>query len=73
MFCTLQQFEAAQQQSKNESIEREGAEKRKTLAEETKQHARRADYQDQLARKRNDEMLAKQVSAPSMLYQNGRM
>ena len=46
---------------KNEMIEREGQEKRKNLAEETKQHRMRADYQDQLARKRNDDMLAKQV------------
>ena len=38
-------------------------EKRKTLQEETKQHQQRAQYQDQLARKRYDDQLAQQVSA----------
>lgn len=37
-------------------------EKRKTLAEETKQHQQRAQYQDQLARKRYDDQLGQQVS-----------
>ena len=36
-------------------------EKRKTMAEETKHHQQRANYQDQLARKRYEEQLAQQV------------
>ena len=38
-------------------------EKRKTIAEETKHHQQRAQYQDQLARKRYEEQLAQQVSS----------
>ena len=38
-------------------------EKRKTMAEETRQYQQRAQYQDQLARKRYDDQLAQQVSA----------
>jgi hypothetical protein len=37
-------------------------ERRKTMAEETKQHQQRANYQDQLSRKRYDDQLAQQVS-----------
>ena len=36
-------------------------EKRKTMAEETKHHQQRAQYQDQLSRKRYEEQLAQQV------------
>ena len=36
-------------------------EKRKNLAEETRQHSTRADYQDRLARKRYEDQLAQQV------------
>lgn len=36
-------------------------ERRKTLVEETKQHQQRAQFQDQLARKRYDDQLSQQV------------
>jgi len=38
----------------------EGEERRKTIQEETKQHQMRAQYQDQLARKRYEEQLIQQ-------------
>jgi len=46
---------------KNEQMRIAAEEKRKTLAEETKQHQRRAEYQDQLSRKRYDDQLLQQV------------
>ena len=45
-----------------------GEEKRKTLAEETKQHQRRAEYQDQLSRKRYDDQLLQQVNVGLYSY-----
>lgn len=42
-------------------------EKRKTLREETKLSQQKAQYQDQLARKRYDDQLAQQVSKLSQL------
>lgn len=48
----LKEYEAHIEQSKIEQIRVHDEEKRKTLAEETKQHQMRAQYQDQLARKR---------------------
>lgn len=38
----------------------DGDEKRKTLQEETRQHQNRAQYQDQLARKRYEDQLVQQ-------------
>lgn len=50
------------EQLKVEQVHAAQEEKRKTLAEETKQHQQRAQYQDQLARKRYDDQLGQQVS-----------
>lgn len=50
----MKEFEAHIEQSKVEQKRVDAEEKRKTLAEETKQHQARAQYQDQLARKRLD-------------------
>lgn len=50
------------EQLKVEQVRAAQEEKRKTLAEETKQHQQRAQYQDQLARKRYDDQLGQQVS-----------
>lgn len=48
----VKEYEAHIEQSKSELKRVEAEEKRKTLAEETRQHQARAQYQDQLARKR---------------------
>lgn len=48
----VKEYEAHIEQSKIEQKRIEGEERRKTLQEETKQHQARAQYQDQLARKR---------------------
>ncbi|XP_066597233.1 ATPase family AAA domain-containing protein 3A homolog isoform X2 [Prorops nasuta] len=53
-------YEASMEQLRLEQKRIDGEEKRKSLAEETKQHQMRAQYQDQLARKRYDEQLVQQ-------------
>ena len=57
----LQEMEAQIEQMKLEQGRVLQEEKRKTMAEETKHHQQRANYQDQLARKRYEEQLAQQV------------
>ncbi|EEB12600.1 conserved hypothetical protein [Pediculus humanus corporis] len=56
----LKEYEAHIEQAKIEQIRVGDEEKRKTLAEETKQHQLRAQYQDQLARKRYEDQLQQQ-------------
>lgn len=56
----VKEFEAHIEQSKVEQKRVDAEEKRKTLAEETKQHQARAQYQDQLARKRYEDQLIQQ-------------
>ena len=56
-----QEMEAQIEQMKLEQGRVLQEEKRKTMAEETKHHQQRANYQDQLARKRYEEQLAQQV------------
>lgn len=46
------EFEAAIETAKVDQKRIEGEERRKTVQEETKHHQQRAQYQDQLARKR---------------------
>ena len=49
----IKEYEAHIEQAKVEQVRAQGEERRKLLAEETKQHQQRAQYQDQLARKRS--------------------
>ena len=56
----IKEYETQIAQMQVEQKRIEADEKRKTLAEETKQHQQRANYQDQLARKRYDDQLAQQ-------------
>lgn len=56
----LKKYEAAIEELKVEQKRVDGDERRKTMQEETKQHQMRAQYQDQLARKRYDEQLVQQ-------------
>uniref|UniRef100_T1ISF4 AAA+ ATPase domain-containing protein n=1 Tax=Strigamia maritima TaxID=126957 RepID=T1ISF4_STRMM len=57
----IKEYEAHVEQTKLDQIRLQAEERRKTLAEETKQHQQRALYQDQLARKRyEDELLQHQ-------------
>ncbi|XP_055342233.1 ATPase family AAA domain-containing protein 3-like [Paramacrobiotus metropolitanus] len=56
----IKEYEAHTEQIRLEQIRSQHDEKRKTLAEETKQAQQRAQYQDQLARKRYDDQLAQQ-------------
>ncbi|XP_041954326.1 ATPase family AAA domain-containing protein 3-A-like isoform X46 [Alosa sapidissima] len=56
----LKEYEAAVEQLKAEQIRVQGEERRKTLAEETKQNQARAQYQDKLARQRYDDQLRQQ-------------
>ncbi|XP_074500680.1 ATPase family AAA domain-containing protein 3-A-like [Sebastes fasciatus] len=56
----VKEYEAALEQLKSEQIHLQGEERRKTLAEETKQNQARAQYQDKLARQRYDEQLRQQ-------------
>ncbi|KAL8564954.1 hypothetical protein ACOMHN_019857 [Nucella lapillus] len=56
-----QEYEAQLEQIKVDQVRVQQEERRKTLSEETKQHNQRAQYQDQLARKRYDEQLAQQA------------
>ncbi|XP_064610548.1 ATPase family AAA domain-containing protein 3-B-like [Liolophura sinensis] len=57
----IKEYEAHMEQLKVEQVRAAQEEKRKTLAEETKQHQQRAQYQDQLARKRYDDQLIQQA------------
>ncbi|XP_034732430.1 ATPase family AAA domain-containing protein 3-like [Etheostoma cragini] len=56
----VKEYEAALEQLKGEQIHLQGEERRKTLAEETKQNQARAQYQDKLARQRCDDQLRQQ-------------
>ncbi|XP_002732291.3 ATPase family AAA domain-containing protein 3A-like, partial [Saccoglossus kowalevskii] len=56
----IREFEAHVEQMKVEQIRTQGDEKRKTLSQETRQHQDRAQYQDQLARKRYEDQLIQQ-------------
>ncbi|KAK9515667.1 hypothetical protein VZT92_026294 [Zoarces viviparus] len=56
----VKEYEAAVEQLKGEQIHLQGEERRKTLAEETKQNHARAQYQDKLARQRYDDQLRQQ-------------
>lgn len=56
----LKEYEAMIEQTKVQHKQVEAEEKRKTLQEETKQHQMRANYNDQLARKRYEEQLLQQ-------------
>ncbi|XP_057318403.1 ATPase family AAA domain-containing protein 3A homolog [Microplitis mediator] len=57
---SIKQNEAAIEQLKIEQKRVDGEERRKTIAEETRQHQARAQYQDSLARKRYEEQLSQQ-------------
>ncbi|KAL1428517.1 hypothetical protein MTO96_002885 [Rhipicephalus appendiculatus] len=59
----IKEFEAHIEHSKLDAHRVQQEERRKTLAEETKQHQQRAVYQDQLARKRYDDQLLQQQRA----------
>lgn len=52
LVAKAKEYEAHIEQMKMDSKRVDGEERRKTLQEETKQHQMRAQYQDQLARKR---------------------
>ncbi|XP_066546633.1 ATPase family AAA domain containing 3 [Amia ocellicauda] len=56
----LKEYEAALEQLKGEQIRIQGEERRKTIAEESRQHQARAQYQDKLARQRYEEQLRQQ-------------
>lgn len=56
----VKELEAHIEQSKIEQKKIDGDERRKTIQEETKQHQHRAQYQDQLARKRYEDQLLQQ-------------
>lgn len=56
----IKEYDAHVEQLKVEQVKVQQEERRKTLAEETRQHQQRAQYQDQLARKRYDDQLLQQ-------------
>ncbi|KAK9888751.1 hypothetical protein WA026_000977 [Henosepilachna vigintioctopunctata] len=56
----MKEYEAHIVQLQIEAKKAEGEEKRKYLQEETRQHQQRAQYQDQLSRKRYDDQLVQQ-------------
>ncbi|CAM9747262.1 unnamed protein product [Lampetra fluviatilis] len=56
----LKEYEGAIEQMKSDQIRVQSEEKRKTLIEETKQNQARAQYQDQLARRRYEDQLKQQ-------------
>lgn len=56
----IKEYEAAMEQMKLEQKRVEGEERRKTLGEETRQHQARAEYQDQLSRRRYEDQLLQQ-------------
>lgn len=56
----MKEFEAHLERAKEDQLRVQGEERRRLLAEETKQHQQRAQYQDQLARKRSEDQLLQQ-------------
>lgn len=52
MQAKIKEYEASIESARVEQKRVDGEERRKTLQEETRQHQNRAQYQDQLARKR---------------------
>lgn len=56
----IKEYEAHIAQMQVEQKKVDGEERRKTLVEETKQGQQRAQYQDQLARRRYEDQLAQQ-------------
>jgi len=58
--ANLKEHEAALEQLQIQKVQVVAEERRKTLTEETKQNNQRAQYQDQLARKRYDDQLVQQ-------------
>ncbi|XP_065344979.1 ATPase family AAA domain-containing protein 3A homolog [Cloeon dipterum] len=63
LIAKAKEYEAHIEQMKLDTKRVEGEERRKTMQEETKQHQMRAQYQDQLARKRNEDQLIQQSRA----------
>ncbi|CAB3359998.1 Hypothetical predicted protein [Cloeon dipterum] len=63
LIAKAKEYEAHIEQMKLDTKRVEGEERRKTMQEETKQHQMRAQYQDQLARKRNEDQLMQQSRA----------
>ncbi|XP_013774711.1 ATPase family AAA domain-containing protein 3-A-like [Limulus polyphemus] len=59
----IKEYELQIEQTKMDQARIQQEERRKTMAEETKQHQQRAQYQDQLARKRYDDQLLQQQRA----------
>lgn len=59
----IKEYEAHIEQTKAEQIKIQQEERRKTMIEETKQQQQRAQYQDQLARKRYEDQLIQQQRA----------
>lgn len=59
----VKEYESAMEQAKVDQKRIDHEERRKTLAEETKQQGQRAQYQDQLARKRYEDQLVQQQRA----------
>ncbi|XP_055946210.1 ATPase family AAA domain-containing protein 3-B-like [Argiope bruennichi] len=59
----MKEFEAHIENAKSEQIRVQQEERRKTIAEETKHNQMRAQYQDQLARKRYEDQLVQQQKA----------
>lgn len=57
----MKEAEIEIEQMKHRQIQLANEERRKTLAEETKQHQSRAEYEDRLARRRYEEQLAQQA------------
>ena len=55
------EYEGALEQLKIDQTRVQQEERRKTLGHETQEHQKRAQYQDQLARKRYDDQLSQQV------------
>ncbi|KAL1116651.1 hypothetical protein AAG570_005123 [Ranatra chinensis] len=60
LLTKMKEYEAHIEQTKVEQKRVEAEERRKTLQEETKQHQNRAQYQDQLARKRQEDQMIQQ-------------
>lgn len=57
----LKEYELGIEQMKGQQIRIQQEERRKTLDEEAKIHKHRVDYQDMLARKRQEDQMAQQV------------
>ncbi|CAL1532884.1 unnamed protein product [Lymnaea stagnalis] len=57
----IKEYEAHVEQLKLEQVRASAEERRKTMVEETKQHQYKAQYDDQLARKRYEDQLAQQA------------